>query len=1305
MYCICVTVFLLISPIVLCEKTIYEDDNDRRSSIPSRSVEDLPRSSRLYEVGKGDWIEEYSDLRLGEESYLELDPFKYKEISRFDGSAISTRSMLSARSCAECDGTYLVGYIKEETSPQQSLVYMLAISNDIGVSWDHIEVDRFNDVTEGSVEILVHEEKIFYSIIDKSGQLSADVMVRVTPLLNCWNISTVDFEPISISDDVYQTKMLGVTDRMLLFAKRSGMLSPSYFIYSNGTWSQERFLPRSMSIFSAVRTESSTGYDINVLFFDTANPTSVRQIVSNDRGTSWSSPSTVASSDFVMDQLVACSSGDMIHGAVNFAAGNDLGVFTTDGTSASAVNKISTISTNGLDPVEGEFVISSNGDDVMVHFENGNGRITRARSMDCGKTYSLENIGSGQVHSPSVSDDLDISLFMNGTQIQVGFFERADEGTMTTNVVTVPALSSWDQMGLSLGGVHGAGSFEFKVLSSAGDRIYPASGMVSVHSSPNGSLGGNHCQHIVDLTGLNDVDPPESVIFEFYFSSSSKEYPILFSVLLNYTISYPHTIEILDELDLFTMRDVRVTSLGMELLGGSTDGYGIFGPFQIEDRMPHHIWAEGKFLSIEDYCTFSVHYSNLSLIPGYSSDLSDVLESEEGLVPINWGRGTLNDLSGTVDEFYVKVNIHRTGTLSPRLTKLKLGYSTPPVIEEMVLEEIEILRTQETLLHISASDMEEPSDHLDLDVELMLPGSQSWTREGISDPFWNGEDWEVRISTHISSLVGNYTFRAVATDSTGEMGDPVQIETPLLIKNNVPLPPLVSVFPESPLTGDIISMSMELPGEDIETPEEMLTYNVYAYLEGELTVYLDNLTTPDTSIEDIVLEKGENWEVQVATWDGIEESEPFRAVFKVGNTAPVHIAPSAPLSVEEDEAGASFDPVDWFMDADEDPLSFELSGSPEISPELSEGKIFLNLQEDVNGDFWLWVKATDGELNATANLTVSIEPVNDDPEWKKPKDLSVLEGETIMVDIGAADQRDGEDVEVTLLSEVPGMEEGVNRFSYPNGSFHFTPDNSMVGTHSIRFSVSDGTVTLEDSFNLSVVNVNSAPTRPGILLEPDQHIMIAGESITATASSEDEDIQWGDSLQFSWLSSLDGELGNGDEVTLSPSIGVHDITVTVTDSEGASNSTVFSLEVVEEASGGGSVMRTWLLYTIAGVVPLLIGLLIGLLLAYLIVGKRKKEEEKEEEGGSAEGKESPEPPSRGPVSGPTPGEPGKLPGTQEVKRELPPAQHDMTQQPMSSGPQSEQPSSQVPSRQHGYDTNTQGNNPVDQDQSPEGELI
>jgi hypothetical protein len=1291
------TVFILLSPVVISEKNIHADHYDQSYFISLRNVEELPKTCRLLEVGKGDWIHTYDDLRLGEESYLELDPFKYKEVSRFDASAISTRNVLSARTCTESDGTYLVGYIKEETTPQQSLAYMLAVSTDKGVSWDHIEVDRFNGVTEGSLEILVHEEKVFYSIIDQSGQLPADMMVRVTPLLNCWNISTVDFEPISITGDVDQTKMIGVTERMLLFAKRSGLSSPSYFIYSNGTWSQERFLPRSMGSFSAVRTESGTGFDINILFFDTANPTSVRQIISTDRGTSWSSPNTVAYSDFVMDQLVACSSDGMVHGAVDFAAGNDLGVFTTDGTSMSAVNKISTISTNGLDPVEGEFVISSSGDDVIVHFENGNGIITRARSMDCGRTYSLENIGAGQVHSPSVSDDLDIALIMNGTEIQVGFFERAEEGRMRTNVLTVPALSSWDQMGLSLGGVQSEGSFEFKVLSSAGDRVYPETGMVSVHSSPNGTLGGNHYQHIADLSGLNDPDPSESYIFEFYFSSSSQEYPVLFSILFNYTISYPHTIEILDDLDLFAMRDVRVTSLGMELVGGSTDGYGIFGPFQIEDRMPHHIWAEGKFLSMEDYCTFSVHYLNLSLIPGYSSDLSDVLESEEGLVPINWERRTLNDLSGTVDEFYIKVNIHRTGTLSPRLTKLKLGYSTPPVIDEMVLEEIEILRTQETLLHISASDEEEPSKHLRLDVELMLPGSDSWTRDGISDPFWNGEDWEVRISTHISSLVGNYSFRAIAADSTGEEGDPVRIETPLLIKNNVPLPPLVSVFPESPLTGDIISMSMVLPGEDIETSEEMLKYNVYAYLEGEIAVYLDNLTTPDTSIEDTVLEKGEDWEVHVTTWDGIEESEPFRAVFEVGNTGPALIAPSAPLSIYEDEVGVSFDPEDWFMDADEDLLSFELNGPPDISPELSsEGKIILNPREDINGDFWLWVKATDGELNATANLTVVVEPVNDDPEWKKPDDPSVLEGETLLVDIGAVDDRDGEDVKVILLTEVPGMEEGVNRFSFPNGSFYFTPDNSMVGTHSIRFSISDGTVTLEDSFNLTVMNVNRGPTSPGIILEPDQHIIVEGESINAIASSQDEDIPWGDSLQFSWTSSLDGELGSGEEVTLSPSIGLHEITVTVTDSEGASNSTVFSLEVLEEASGGGSVMRTWLLYTIAGVVPLLIGLLIGLLLAYLMVGKKRKdEEEKEEEGGAAEGKEPPGPPSEGPVSGSTTAEPSKLPGTQEVKRELPPAQHPISQPSTTTGPhhgqtQSQYQQSQINPSPPGYVHDNQG---------------
>ncbi len=1254
-------ILLLLLPPVMSSESREQYPLSQNSPVSYRSVDmDLPRTCTVLDVGEGDWIDSHKGLRLREGSYLELDPYSYKERSRFEVSELSLREIHSARTCVVEGRFTLLGYVKTITSPMQGMAYMLAISTDDGSSWNHIEVDRSYGTTRGNVEILVHEEKLFFGIIDKNGPSNIDAMVRVTPLQNCWNISSVNYESFTLNGPVSQTKMIGVKDRMLFFMKTDGIVQPRYYVYSNGTWSSEMIFGRNMGVIAPVRTVENNNEVISLLFFETSNPLSIRKIVSTDRGASWSSsPETVATSNMVMKDMVATGTGDTIHGAVYFQSQGSLGIFTSKGSLQVDIREISQVISNGMDPIDCEMTISSHRDDVLILFEDGNGRISTARSSDSGLNYELDSFGAGTVHSPCLSDDMKMSVFMNGTQIQIGTYERSQRGSLKTGIITVPALHSWDQMGLSLGGVENEDSFEFIVRDHDGMRIYPSVGSFSVHSSPNGSLGCMSCQHVVDLTGLNDAGTPDSVIFEFLFDSISGEYPFLFSIILNYTISYPFSLSVDNELYIASKKDVRVTSLGMELISGSFSGYGVFGPFKVEKTPPHHLWAEGKFLTNEDYCKFSIHSSNMSIVPGYEAEASDVLNTEGGLTPINWGSRTLANLPDSIDEFYVKVRILKTGTLSPRLTRIKLGSSTPPSIDSMEIEETEIWRTEGTLLRIEASDMEEDPVYLSLDVEVKMPGVDSWTKDTISEPLWNNGFWEVRVSTGTSSMVGDYSFRATPVDSAGEVGETVEMETKLIVRNNRPLPPLVSVTPQSPLTGGQIATSMVLPGEDVETPEEQLRYNIYIFHNGDLYIYDDNLTTPDRSYEDPVLNKGEEWEVHITTWDGVEESQPFIAIFEVGNSAPQIIPLTGPLRLEEDSGPVTYDPTEWFFDADGDHLTFEVNGPDEISPSVVTGSIQLDPEEDVNGEFWLWIMATDGILNSTANITVMVDPMNDVPEWISPPDISVEEGMGIFIDIGAEDERDGESVHVQMINGIPGMLEGENIFSYPNGSFYFIPDNAMVGKHTILFSVTDGIDTLQDSFNITVVNVNKPPSRPVTSMENEMLVVTEGDPIKMTAYSDDEDLIWGDVISYQWISSLEGGIGEGSNVTFSLGVGIHEITVTASDSENAQNSTTFTMEVLGKPADGGSVMRTWLLYTISGLIPLLIGIGLGILIIFLV--RRKKEDN--------DGKEEVPPQVQSPgttgstSAGSLPGGAENLLGTASVRRELPP----MPDLPVTSG--------------------------------------
>ncbi len=190
---------LLLLPPVVSSESRDQNSLSQNSPVTYHSDDmDLPRTCTVLNVGEGDWIDSYEGLRFGEGSYLELDPYSYKERSRFEASELSLREIHSARTCV-MDGRFtLLGYVKTITSPMQGMAYMLAVSTDDGSSWTHIEVDRLYGTTRGNVEILVHEEKLFYGIIDKNGPSNIDATVRVTPLLNCWNISTVHYESFNI---------------------------------------------------------------------------------------------------------------------------------------------------------------------------------------------------------------------------------------------------------------------------------------------------------------------------------------------------------------------------------------------------------------------------------------------------------------------------------------------------------------------------------------------------------------------------------------------------------------------------------------------------------------------------------------------------------------------------------------------------------------------------------------------------------------------------------------------------------------------------------------------------------------------------------------------------------------------------------------------------------------------------------------------------------------------------------------------------------------------------------------------------
>jgi hypothetical protein len=189
-----------------------------------------------------------------------------------------------------------------------------------------------------------------------------------------------------------------------------------------------------------------------------------------------------------------------------------------------------------------------------------------------------------------------------------------------------------------------------------------------------------------------------------------------------------------------------------------------------------------------------------------------------------------------------------------------------------------------------------------------------------------------------------------------------------------------------------------------------------------------------------------------------------------------------------------------------------------------------------------------------------INDINDRPEMVAVNDLYVDEDSWLNYTFSAVDI--DPDETLTFSSNLTdSMVSG--QFSFSDaGTLSFLPDNDDVGWHYINVSVSDAG-SLEDSvvFSIKVNNTNDAPVA-AITSPTNDAILYAdqGDITFNAADSFDVDEKHGDILTYSWKSSLDSDLGSGSSLTKSLTTeGVHEITLTVTDLEGASSSASINL--------------------------------------------------------------------------------------------------------------------------------------------------
>ncbi len=107
----------------------------------------------------------------------------------------------------------------------------------------------------------------------------------------------------------------------------------------------------------------------------------------------------------------------------------------------------------------------------------------------------------------------------------------------------------------------------------------------------------------------------------------------------------------------------------------------------------------------------------------------------------------------------------------------------------------------------------------------------------------------------------------------------------------------------------------------------------------------------------------------------------------------------------------------------------------------------------------------------TKEMTVIVNSINDNPWLNIPSLRSINEDLLYNRTITAGDMDIEDDLTLSKVEPFPGW----LTFNTGTGQLYGTPDNDDVGDHTVTIRVFDGTVNVDSTFNIEVINVNDLP--------------------------------------------------------------------------------------------------------------------------------------------------------------------------------------------------------------------------------------
>ncbi|HVK72130.1 MAG TPA: Ig-like domain-containing protein, partial [Kofleriaceae bacterium] len=192
-------------------------------------------------------------------------------------------------------------------------------------------------------------------------------------------------------------------------------------------------------------------------------------------------------------------------------------------------------------------------------------------------------------------------------------------------------------------------------------------------------------------------------------------------------------------------------------------------------------------------------------------------------------------------------------------------------------------------------------------------------------------------------------------------------------------------------------------------------------------------------------------------------------------------------------------------DPDGDAVQLAVAGAQHGTVTLTGTSFTYTPEADYHGADSFTVTASDGVLQASATVTVTVTPVNDAPvgeadSFATPEDTALVVAQATL--LANDTDVDGDSLTVTAVDNATH-----GTVAITGSDVTFTPDEDYEGPASFDYTVSDGTATATVAVTVTVGGVNDAPVAVDDTAATDEDVVLEIPLATLLANDADADGQ------------------------------------------------------------------------------------------------------------------------------------------------------------------------------------------------------